>query len=250
MNNPGTRLIFIEGIVGSGKSTLTRFLARQASRNHILARGVVEHARPHPIHAYRSLPHWQQPWLDISINGLIEASLGKWRQFVGQMERGETVYYLDGGLFQGDFISLFLMDCSAQALLDYYQYVLETIHSLHSVAIVLDPEDLTGMLQQVCTQRGASWIHYQVNWRMLSPYFQSHKLAGLDGWVQMYANFRELTAQALGQSTIPRLSIETGAGDWNGFRQQSLDWLGLRCIPDTPVQTRLLPLFDRIRDIL
>ena len=46
-----SRLIFVEGIMGSGKSTTARWLARLFRRTGIPARPVPE-ARPHPTNVF------------------------------------------------------------------------------------------------------------------------------------------------------------------------------------------------------
>ena len=58
-----SRLIFVEGIMGSGKSTTARWLARLFRRTGIPAQPVPE-ARPHPTNVFRSLPHWKQLYQD------------------------------------------------------------------------------------------------------------------------------------------------------------------------------------------
>ena len=68
-----SRLIFVEGIMGSGKSTTARWLARLLRRTGIPARPVLE-ARPHPTNVFRSLPHWKQPWLDLTDDELVTRS--------------------------------------------------------------------------------------------------------------------------------------------------------------------------------
>src|SRR4051812_17340417 len=77
---PTPQLIIIEGIMGSGKSTLARFLARQLQHNHYRAQAIVENTHPHPTNVMRALPHWKQPWLDLTTDALIATSLRKWRQ--------------------------------------------------------------------------------------------------------------------------------------------------------------------------
>ena len=69
----GSRLIFVEGIMGSGKSTIARWLARLFRRTGIPARPVPE-AHPHPTNVFRSLPHWKQPWLDLTADELMARS--------------------------------------------------------------------------------------------------------------------------------------------------------------------------------
>ena len=78
------RLIFVEGIMGSGKSTTARWLARLFRRTGIPARPVPE-ARPHPTNVFRTLPHWKQPWRDLTAGELMTRSYANWQTFVAQL---------------------------------------------------------------------------------------------------------------------------------------------------------------------
>ena len=110
-----SRLIVVEGIMGSGKSTTARWLARLFCRNSVLARPVPE-ARPHPTNVFRSLSHWKQPWLDLSADELMTRSYANWQAFVEKALSDPRIFVFDGQLFHGDFTCLFLMNCPAEVL--------------------------------------------------------------------------------------------------------------------------------------
>src|SRR5215216_3714853 len=97
-----SRLIFVEGIMGSGKSTTARWLARLFHRAGISARPVPE-AGPDSTNVFRALPHWKQPWLDLTPDELMTRSYANWQSFVTHALSNSHIFVFDGQLFHGDF---------------------------------------------------------------------------------------------------------------------------------------------------
>ena len=110
--------------MGSGKSTLVRFLSRQLQRNRYPARFVLENTHPHPTNVMRALPDWQKPWLDMTSHKLIAASFQKWDMYVRQTSQEKIIRVFDGQLFHGDFARR--MTDQAFAEIDVRKLALET----------------------------------------------------------------------------------------------------------------------------
>ena len=158
------RLIFVEGIMGSGKSTTARWLARLFQRAGIPARPIPE-ARPHPTNVFRSLPHWRQPWRDLAAEELMARSLANWQAFVATARVAPHIFIFDGQLFHGDFTCLFLMGSPAPVLQEYVQTVLQLTQPLQPLIIYCYQVDVASALDRIGAQRGQGWIESQVAWR-------------------------------------------------------------------------------------
>jgi hypothetical protein len=70
----GTKLLIVEGIMGSGKSTTVRFLAKELQEQGIVARLVGEEVQPHPPRVDDRLPHPYAPWKDVGADVYLERS--------------------------------------------------------------------------------------------------------------------------------------------------------------------------------
>ena len=142
-----TRLVIIEGIMGSGKSTTARWIAARLEEAGLRALAITERVDPHPVRGTDGLEHWFQPWLDITTEGLVARCLAKWRSFVAEAQATETIYSLDGQLFHGDLTNLFLMGAPPAELAKYCESVADIARPLAPLLIYFYQVDVEPRVQ-------------------------------------------------------------------------------------------------------
>lgn len=225
-----TRFIFVEGIMGSGKSTTAWFLTEQIQRQGIAARFLLEgptvQEPEHPLRVATSLPHPNGVWLDVTVEEYIKLSLRKWRKFAQEARQNEVVIACDGLLFHGNMTDLMLMNAPAEVLRAYVAQVIETISDLNPVVIYFLHPDIAQALRRICDARGSEWEAYQVNWKVLSPYGRERSLHGFAGLVELYQNYCALCEDIFPQLELPNLAIRN-EGDWARYYEEILSFLQL-----------------------
>lgn len=225
-----TRFIFVEGIVGSGKSTTAWFITEQLQRHGIAARFLLEGPTidepEHPLRVATELPHPNGVWLDVTIEEYIALSLRKWRSFAQEARQSATVTACDGLLFHGNMTDLMLMNASPEVLRAYVEQIIETISDLNPVVIYFSHPDITRALRRICDERGSEWEAYQVNWKVLSPYGKERSLHGFDGLVELYRDYCALCEDIFAKLALPKLAIHN-EGDWTRYYEEILSFLQL-----------------------
>ena len=225
-----TRFIFVEGIMGSGKSTTAWFLTGQLQRHGIAARFLLEgptvEEPEHPLRVATELLHPNGVWLDLTVEEYIALSLRKWRTFAREAQQSTTVTACDGLLFHGNMTDLMLMNAGAEVLRTYVAQVIETISDLNPVVIYFTHPDIAHALRNICDTRDSEWEAYQVNWKVLSPYGRERSLQGFDGLVQLYQTYCALCNDIFAQFTLPKLAIRN-EGDWARYYEEILSFLQL-----------------------
>jgi hypothetical protein len=208
------RLVIVEGIMGSGKSTTIRFIATSLEEANRQALPIPEATMPHPTCAFAELAHPYEPWLDATPAELAEKSLSKWRSFVDSARESDTVPILDGQFFHGDLTNLFLMEAGRAAIAEYSRAVEKIIHTLTPLLVYFYQKDVERALRAVAAQRGDAWVKYQVDWKLQAPYSRRRGLRGLEGLIALYKDYRELTDELYTGLDLAKLAIENSEEDW------------------------------------
>ncbi len=219
-----TRFIFVEGIMGAGKSTTAAFLTEQIRRTGGAARFMLEGPtldKPHhPLRVAPDLPHPNAAWRDVTVEDFIARSMEKWRTFARDARQSAATTVCDGLLFHGNMTDLLLMDAEPSVLQQYVAQVLDP------VVIYFYHTDVARALRVVCDARGHAWEAYQVDWKVASPYAVRRSLGGFDGLVHLYRDYRAICDDIFAQLALPKLAIHN-EGDWATYYQDILTFLHL-----------------------
>ena len=222
-----TRLIIVEGVMGSGKSTLSAWITRQLCQHGYAAEHVPERFSSHPTSVTRTLPHWRKIWLDISNDAFIAQSQANWRKLVESALTSSTIYVFDGQFFHGDMTNLMIANTPRHQLTAYIDSLAEILQPLQPTFIYLYQQDVSQALEGVAHERGASWLRLQIDWKVKSLYGAQHGYQGLAGWLQLYRDFRLLTDELYERLPMRKVAIENSAQEWQQYEVQVLDFLGL-----------------------
>jgi hypothetical protein len=220
-------LVIIEGIMGSGKSTTMRFVAKALEDAGRESLAIHERSDPHPVRATDELEHWFEPWRDSTAEQLAHRAVSRWRTFAEETQRGGYVPVLDGQLFHGDLTHLFLMEASFDELAAYCERLAQVIEPLNPLVIYLRQQNVERAVRIVCAERGEDWVKYQVDWKLKGPYAVRRNLAGLEGLIALYQDYRLMTDALYDRLRLSKMVIENSERDWARYKQQILERLGL-----------------------
>ena len=221
------RLVIVEGIMGSGKSTWMRFIARHLQAAGYDAVAIHERTEPHPVRATDELEHGFEPWRDATAARLAERALARWAAFVSEAQLGTTIAVLDGQLFHGDLTHLLLMEAGPALIESYVRELARTIAPLSPLVIYFWQRDIDAAIRTVCAERGDDWVTYQTRWKLAAPYCVRRGLTGLDGLIALYRDYRQMTDALFRQLPLDKLSIENGNRDWATVERRIRDVLAL-----------------------
>jgi hypothetical protein len=250
-----TRLVIVEGIIGSGKSTLSRFLARQIARAGRPAQLYVaeffrhdspERNRPgfisfaellagtnrqeNPTDAARPLrdrcDSWRAFWDTATPGGIAERAESNWHGFVQEAGGSDTVNVFDGQFFNGDVTALMLLDEPHARLEAFQDSIVRTAAPLRPVLIYLRPADVSATLTRAGEVRGQSWVQAQSG-KLEAPYCRRRGLTGIDGWIALYEAYRRTTDQLFETAAVPKVRIDVSPDGWREGEAKALAFLSL-----------------------
>ena len=214
--------------MGSGKSTLSQAIAQRARRHHLQSKHVPESFRTHPTSVTRTLTHWQKLWLEHTPESFIAQSQHNWQAFVDSAHQSRKLYVFDGQFFHGDMTGLFIANTPRAQIIAYIDRLLEIIQPLQPVFIYLYQTDVAWGLERTVAVRSKSWLRRQIEWKVDSPYCVERNYVGVEGWIQLYREYRSLTDELYRRLPEPKLSVENSAGAWEQDQQQVFAFLELQ----------------------
>jgi len=200
-----TKLILIDGIAGSGKSTISQRLYRTIHLNGHPVEFYHEFYRPHPVLQVEAE----------TVSGWAGRSLEKWRQFVHHRSAQDAIAIMDGAVFQCGVGELLEQDADDQTITDYVHAVAEIIKPLGAAMINLYQRDLDAALTEVYTQRPRAWRNRVETQFSNSAYGRNRSLRGFDVYLDFNRSLHRLSESLFLDFNPPKLAFDNSNRQWD-----------------------------------
>jgi hypothetical protein len=224
-----TKLIFVEGLPGSGKSTTAQFLWMQLQKRGMPCRWYYEEESPHPVALFdRSSVHH-------TATEALPDALAKWQSFVTTAVHSDEISIIESRLWQDTIFPLLMEDLDRSHILAFIQAITEMCRCLEPVLFYFFQPDYAHTLRRICTSRGPRIERLYITRAEQSVFGQRRGLQGFAGLVQFWEAVKEMAEQLFTALDIPKLAIENSAGQWHDYYGQICAFLGLPwCVEPTP----------------
>ncbi len=231
-----TKLILIDGLPGSGKSTTAQFIALQLERNHIPARWFYELEQAHPIHAFHV-------WSREGPAKFVKTIINNWRTFVAREQNSDVVNILESTLFQSTVRLLLQNDVPHSEILEYAFHTEEITRELQPVLIYFSASNVAKALREICDKRRKIWEQYFVRVIDGSLYGKNRQLHDFEGVVTFFQEYQELTTYLFSQFKMKKLALEDVKGNWTECHRQICEFLAIPFKEDQRVSEEYLAQF-------
>ena len=235
----GTKIIFVDGLPGSGKSTTADYVACELELRGISCRLLRERELDHPLNVGRELhPSGRTTGARIfatyTVESFVEESLVRWNAFVAEAKDSELVNVLDSYPFQNSVRVLSQMDADPVILSAYQSRVEEKAAELGPVLIYHDPGDAERSVRATAQQRGPAWTDYMIAVVTECPYATARGLHGLDGAVAIMRDYKHLLDKSVARFPFPKLVLSDCSRRWQDCHARILEFLDLHFLPHVP----------------
>jgi thymidylate kinase len=225
-----TKLICVEGIPGSGKSSTAQFLSRMFDKLGYPNKWWYEEEVGHPVYVYSDIASAIQIVNDLS-NGnyrdVIVKAINRWEQFAEYVDSSDEVIIIDGCLLGYLTWSLFPNNVAEVEITAYLKAVEVIIKRLNPCLIYFYQDDVDAALRKVIKRRGNESVKFMIERASESPYGKTHDLIGFDGVVTYWKRYRKVMDHLYDQLQISKLKIENHLGDWPTYYRQIKKFIGI-----------------------
>jgi thymidylate kinase len=222
------KLILIEGIPGSGKSTTAQYVSNVLGKNKIIHKWWYEEEKGHPVYIYKDHESLQQVVANLS-NGnyreVIDRALEQWEEISSFIQASDEIIIVDSCLFGYLTWSLFPYNVPIIEIKEYALKVEGLISGCNPQLIYLYQNDIHTALTKICERRSGDTKKNFTNAATGSAYCLSRGLSGFDGLSTYWQDYRVLTDDLFNDLRMSRISINNSEGDWQLYNNEILKFL-------------------------
>lgn len=223
-----SRLLLIEGIVGSGKSSTAKELARRLHKTGRPARWVREEAADHPVTpksddrpepAANRIDWWLRHWSEVAVRD----------------EAGDLV--LEGTAFQSTVRMLFAERVGRPQIDGYVDRFVDTLRHTDARMVYLrrdHPE--RDLRERVLPLRGKDWTDRVAAYCESTLMGRDRGWHGAEGLIAFWCEYRALCDKLVDRMQLPVLSIDPTRRAWSAIHDEIETWVlrgaSPRTLPD------------------
>jgi hypothetical protein len=199
------RILFIDGLPGSGKSTAAEALGHHLSNSRVFLESAPHHpllvATPDQMGAAFADIHAIHSW-----SSFAAAALGKLDSFLKTAER-DVLYVFESHPIQSTVRVLFQLDAPQTAIWQFWSDLQDRLAFARPRLIFFHDDHPLQAVKDITRKRGPAWESYLIEALEQSPWMRVRALSGAEGAYEMLAKYAELIDRLAGSWRFPMLAL-------------------------------------------
>jgi hypothetical protein len=238
-----SRLIFVEGFPGAGKSTTAQFLARRFARGGGRVRWIYEGEVPNPF-----VPP-QPAGGDHSWEQFADRRVARWRAFAAAAEEQDVTLIPESALLQLPVFTMLRRNVDSSVIVALVARLVEAASLLRPRLVYLARRNPEAAFRATGERRGLAWLLPLVANSAGYTFIQERGLSGLDGLLAYWRAHADLCGAIVDRLDVPKLVLDVDTDDWPERRRRICDFVGVPFEHETfPETAELARIAGRYRN--
>ncbi|WEK56057.1 MAG: hypothetical protein P0Y55_08415 [Candidatus Cohnella colombiensis] len=230
------KLIIVEGIPGSGKSSMARFIAIQLERNGYKTRLLHESTLQHPI------------LIEEEITNVVDwrtAFLSNWIKFLeDRKNESDEIIVMESVLFQSPIIKLLHLDIERNFIAEFIEQLYALLAKIDCSLIYLYQSDPSVGIHRMMESRGGEvWLNHTYEKYKDEPYYKNRGQQGKELHLDFLHDYSVIAEVAYSKSNLCSIKIDNTAWEWGKYQNNILKFLNLSHKPDPVISVKELEKF-------
>jgi deoxyadenosine/deoxycytidine kinase len=222
-------LIIVEGLTGSGKSTMAHFIARQLWYQGVDADWVHEGECPHPVLADVD---------DDDIENYMQGMLPRWKSYVAEIQASGRVSIVEACFLNNLIETLFIHNVDRNRIVQYASELETVMQALNPALVYLVQPNVPQALERNFRNRGKGFEDYVVQFATGTPYAKIRQFKGYEGMVCFWQDFVGLTDDIYRRLHMSKVWIDNSSQQWDRQNHQVMSFLSSPIKPDPRTSER------------
>ena len=217
------RIVFIEGLPGSGKTTAAITIGHRLPRSRVFLESQMEHPLLVGVPDERGAA-----FADIhhiySADSFAAAALVRLEGFLANTEPG-TPYIFESHPIQSTVRVLLQLDAAEVTVLKFWSQLQDRLGLAEPQLVYLQENDPQRALTNIIRARGPAWERYVVDAFNRYPWMTARGLSGIGGMLEMIGQYAAMTDRLVALWRFPVLQLAARPASYQERTDAMIEWL-------------------------
>ena len=208
------KTVFIEGMSGSGKSSLAQHIWIQLKAQNVNAEWFHEEETNHPLYreAYDALLE------NNNLEGYQDRIIGNWNAFFSNHEPGLKINIFESQILLSNLASLLWTGYSRADFNCLREFFLSVINSCkENHYIYLSSENPECILENIIKNRGDAWRTWYIDFFNKSAYAKKNHVPGYAGIIELWKDVHKIGNAFFAQLKCKKIKLDITAQNWKRY---------------------------------
>ena len=200
-----TRLVLLEGLAGTGKSTLGQKLGEMLTHAGFPAEFIHEFNKRNPVQVgdLTGVVEWQ------------EAVRDKWEQFLQDtLRENQSITLMDAAFLQCPVSELLERGADTGHICSFVTRIRDRIQTLRPVVIYLYQQNIESAMRSTFESRSTTWQQKVTTFLIDTPFARKHSATGFDLYLELNRQIRQICDEIVEKLPFRVIRIDTSRPHW------------------------------------